>query len=570
MASKLRAKLTKPDNYDNDSSAVASDEEDDVPAAAPTDEQTRSFSSRRMTSSADDSPKRVPGSRRMTVDNSSGPPSSSNLGRRNSILSAFGSRRKSVSRRSSAAQSEAMSLSSRPGSPASEDADTLISPAPTPFSTSALLTPNLDPSSAEARFPKLKPSQAVYISQILGGPPVGLGAAHRSLSMSASASAPPSPSIDGSGVLPPTGGQHGLIDALRQFTSVEVLDGENAFACKKCWRFEHPRKDGKAWRRGGERVDDSDDDEEQDGAQRDGVENGEDGQTLEAIKDVDEAVEEQARLRESDIQALAELHLNEDEEEPATVDLTKLDTKLAEAEGLPPKSLLSVGAAEAVLESPAIPTTSFGGPPHPQHNIPSIIETPFSPTDENPPDLSAAKPASSNDSTLHLPPRSSRAKQPNLSRGHSYTKHSNPEYETVEQSDSDNSDASSMGGTDDEATGTTTPSSKAPKGPRSIMRRAFKRYLIVNPPPILVFHLKRFEQIFGGKGFSPFGGFTTSACLISCPSTVQVADLCLVTLCRLQEDRQLRLVPFDRRHRTVLCARSCRSACDDDQPLGQG
>jgi len=40
------------------------------------------------------------------------------------------------------------------------------------------------------------------------------------------------------------------------------------------------------------------------------------------------------------------------------------------------------------------------------------------------------------------------------------------------------------------------------------MRRAFKRYLIVNPPPILVFHLKRFEQI-TGRGFG-FGGFAGS------------------------------------------------------------
>lgn len=28
----------------------------------------------------------------------------------------------------------------------------------------------------------------------------------------------------------------GLVESLRQFTSVELLEGENAFACKKCWR----------------------------------------------------------------------------------------------------------------------------------------------------------------------------------------------------------------------------------------------------------------------------------------------------------------------------------------------
>lgn len=29
----------------------------------------------------------------------------------------------------------------------------------------------------------------------------------------------------------------GLLDSLRQFTSVELLEGDNAFACKKCWRI---------------------------------------------------------------------------------------------------------------------------------------------------------------------------------------------------------------------------------------------------------------------------------------------------------------------------------------------
>ena len=28
----------------------------------------------------------------------------------------------------------------------------------------------------------------------------------------------------------------GLVESLRQFTSVELLEGENAFACKRCWK----------------------------------------------------------------------------------------------------------------------------------------------------------------------------------------------------------------------------------------------------------------------------------------------------------------------------------------------
>lgn len=542
MASKLRAKLSKPDNFDNDSSAVASDDEDDGP---PTDDHARSMSARRLTST-DEGPKRVPGGRRMTVDQASGPPSSSNIGRRNSILSAFGGgRKKSVSRRSSAAQSEAVSLASRPPSPGhSEDGEFPISPLATPFSTSALLA-QPDPTSPEAKFPKLRQSQAQYISQILGGPSLSASTVQHLRSLSMSMPAPPSPaSSDGaSGALPPLpgspvpgvapspmpAGQNGLMDALRQFTSVEVLDGDNAFACKKCWRFDHPRRDGKPWRRGGERPDDSDDDDEQDDAARvesgpSGVVDGSGGsdQPLAAIQDVDDDVEAAAHARGTDIQALADLHLNGDEP-PTEADLVRLDSKLAEIDGLPMQALTSPTAAAAVLSNEIIPTATFGGPPHPhgpQHAIPSIIETPFSPTEEKPaPDmLMVARPAADG-SSLNPPPRSSRAHQltKTLSRGKSYMKHSNPEFQVVEDSDSDNSDASSIGGTDDEAatavSGATTPGSRSSpaKGPKSVMRRAFKRYLIVNPPPILVFHLKRFEQIFGGKGFSPFGGFTTSA-----------------------------------------------------------
>jgi ubiquitin C-terminal hydrolase len=45
-------------------------------------------------------------------------------------------------------------------------------------------------------------------------------------------------------------------------------------------------------------------------------------------------------------------------------------------------------------------------------------------------------------------------------------------------------------------TQTTVPSSK-----QFVLRRAYKRYLIAQPPPVLVIHLKRFQQV--GKAPSP-------------------------------------------------------------------
>ena len=44
----------------------------------------------------------------------------------------------------------------------------------------------------------------------------------------------------------------------------------------------------------------------------------------------------------------------------------------------------------------------------------------------------------------------------------------------------------------------TTPTAGPPKIPRSqqvVLRKTYKRYLISSPPPVLVIHLKRFQQI---------------------------------------------------------------------------
>lgn len=75
------------------------------------------------------------------------------------------------------------------------------------------------------------PAQAAYIQRILYGPPgppdtadplAKLRAAHAN-GLSASDS----------------GHNYGLIDALKSFMSVEILEGDNAFACHKCWKIKN-------------------------------------------------------------------------------------------------------------------------------------------------------------------------------------------------------------------------------------------------------------------------------------------------------------------------------------------
>nr|XP_019042311.1 hypothetical protein I302_08913 [Kwoniella bestiolae CBS 10118]OCF21241.1 hypothetical protein I302_08913 [Kwoniella bestiolae CBS 10118] len=77
------------------------------------------------------------------------------------------------------------------------------------------------------------PAQAAYISRILAPPPGTVDLDDPLAKLRAAQSGQP---IE---VSPSTSSEYGLIDALRAFTSVEVLEGENAFACKKCWKIKH-------------------------------------------------------------------------------------------------------------------------------------------------------------------------------------------------------------------------------------------------------------------------------------------------------------------------------------------
>ncbi|KAK6902972.1 hypothetical protein I203_108233 [Kwoniella mangroviensis CBS 8507] len=76
------------------------------------------------------------------------------------------------------------------------------------------------------------PAQAAYISRILAPPPGAIDSDDPLAKLRAAQSGQP---VEASSSSP----EYGLIDALRAFTSVEVLEGENAFACKKCWKIKH-------------------------------------------------------------------------------------------------------------------------------------------------------------------------------------------------------------------------------------------------------------------------------------------------------------------------------------------
>ncbi|WVF72229.1 hypothetical protein IAT40_007041 [Kwoniella sp. CBS 6097] len=89
------------------------------------------------------------------------------------------------------------------------------------------------------RGPGPTPAQAAYIARILT-PPGGGGGPDASDPLAklraANSGEAPSPTS-----VVPVAPESGLVESLKAFTSVEVLEGENAFACHKCWKIKHGR-----------------------------------------------------------------------------------------------------------------------------------------------------------------------------------------------------------------------------------------------------------------------------------------------------------------------------------------
>ncbi|WWC69375.1 uncharacterized protein I206_103314 [Kwoniella pini CBS 10737] len=77
------------------------------------------------------------------------------------------------------------------------------------------------------------PAQAAYISRILAPPPGTVDLDDPIARLRAAQSGQSIETTNNSS------SEYGLVDALKAFTSVEVLEGENAFACKKCWKIKH-------------------------------------------------------------------------------------------------------------------------------------------------------------------------------------------------------------------------------------------------------------------------------------------------------------------------------------------
>lgn len=154
------------------------------------------------------------------------------IGRKPSIFKRKGER--SVSRgrglRSETASAPSTAVPTpTPGSPGAETPTSAM----TPMSTSHVPHPHqLAQQLHHVHQATPTAAQAAYIQRILYGPPAPPDSSDPLAKLRAA-------HANG---LTPNGSLtdcYGLVDALRAFTSVEVLEGDNAFACHKCWKIKN-------------------------------------------------------------------------------------------------------------------------------------------------------------------------------------------------------------------------------------------------------------------------------------------------------------------------------------------
>lgn len=317
------------------------------------------------------------------------------------------------------------------------------------------------------------PAQLAYIQRILYGPPgppetndplAKLRAAH--------AGTPAAPK------------DYGLIDALKMFTSVEVLEGDNAFACHKCWkikmgRYANQESDAQQSSANGHTpgevpsiaVENTDADDDEDRA----------GRTAPRGQGVVRAP--------SPLRQLIERRRSSDAGRRKSYDGERERRRSREFANLGPFNT-SIGQIDA---------EPFAAPSPP----PSPPETWAPSFDSDPITATTSAGALSVDSFASTASASTNATT--MTTGSSES--ASTAFPQAETSESDGLSDSSSDDDDDEPQPDLAQRHHLfrPKLNRAqsrnkhfILRRAFKRYLIAKAPEVLVFHIKRFKQTTNG------------------------------------------------------------------------
>jgi hypothetical protein len=307
--------------------------------------------------------------------------------------------------------------------------------------------------------------------------------------------------------------QDGVIECLTRFTAVEPLDGENSFACHSCWNLANPDQ-SKRKRRSRESSESSSDEDEED-----------DDMVIvpRPSKPIEEAVVSLPPTPPEDLDAalkrvpsFSAISHYKDDGSSSGVDLA---ASIASAPSTFPPSVADVQDAEPAppIERPALAV------PASQDSIPIISTTFASPTEPLPNaplplEQSLADQHKRYDSALYLSPNPSRdsvaGRSSQKSRQRSHFDSRTTGYESdghssiasgvttdTSLSEDDNDRPSSV-----QRTLSKKQNRSAIRSQQVIHRRALKRYLIAVPPPVLVIHLKRFQQL-SRTPTSLFGNF---------------------------------------------------------------
>ncbi|KAF9459734.1 hypothetical protein BDZ94DRAFT_1267549 [Collybia nuda] len=310
----------------------------------------------------------------------------------------------------------------------------------------------------------------------------------------------------------------GIEDCLRMFTAVENLDGENMVGCRRCWKIAN-----------GEYVSKGEDECADDDS--DSVDHG------------DEALNPQPRIRNSDAlppstspsvrlptsvstPTVSYYKYSEDDTNDPNRSVSSLPSGVMPhstsrprtSEHVPsPLTRAHTNPTPGGMSIPVVSTTPPADPldikrprPLPQTTLPSPRPLPVPPVASNSTiPTPVAQPTPRLGQVLsHLPPSTSASKDS--------LPIPKPRYQQP-RSDVDSADDSSGSGAESENSVATSHRSidssstsvgmdhhqprvqvptKKPSRPKPvIMRPAYKRYLIGTPPPVLVIHLKRFQQI---------------------------------------------------------------------------
>lgn len=280
------------------------------------------------------------------------------------------------------------------------------------------------------------PAQMAYIHRILAPPPnaaeidplAKLRAANNGDGLAANHNSPAT--------------ETGLEESLKAFTSVEVLEGENAFACKRCWKIKSGKYKGR-----------------------------------------------EATLPEEDETALEMLDSTPTSPEVSALGLRSTHNappSIAIADSEPPSGVTSPAGQDNSRLGRAGSVASRSSASAQNVRAPSPLRQQVDV------DVNATTRSISNMTISSNESQSRLDAPPNLSIGPPSTDGAGAGDETEDDglSDTDTSDEDQP----DTAISIGRPKPHRRQSSHFIMRRAFKRYLIAKAPEVLIFHFKRFKQ----------------------------------------------------------------------------